>query len=287
MNDITNINGILDVIYELIIQFGTNIIAAIAIFLIGRWAAKLISKIVRRFTDKANVDVTLSSFLINITYYVIIIFTIIACLNRLGVQTASIIAILGAAGLAIGLALQGSLSNFAAGVLIIIFRPFNVGDLIETDGVLGKVEDIQLFTTAMITPDNKRVIAPNSTLTGGNIINYTVTGKLRVDTVIGVSYDADIDQVKQVISEAIESDPLVLKDPEPTIAVMELADSSVNFAIRPWAKPEDYWTVYFNTYENVKKRLDAEGISIPFPQRDIHLFQKTLSGISKSSTMND
>ena len=270
MNDISSL---LETLHGFMIGFGINVIAAIAIFVIGQWCAKLISKIVRRLTVKANVDATLSSFLINITYYGIIAFTIIACLNRLGVQTASIIAILGAAGLAIGLALQGSLSNFAAGVLIIIFRPFNVSDRIEIDGVLGDVEEIQLFTTAIITPDNRRVIVPNSTLTGGNIINYTATGKLRVDTVIGVAYDADIDQVKQVISEVIENDPLVLKEPQPTIAVMELADSSVNFAVRPWAKPEDYWTVYFNIYENVKKRLDAEGITIPFPQRDIHLFQ--------------
>ena len=270
MNDISSL---FETFYELIVSFGFNVIAAIAIFFIGLWGAKLISKIVRRLTVKANLDATLASFLINITYYGIIVFTIIASLNRLGVQTASIVAILGAAGLAIGLALQGSLANFAAGVLIIIFRPFNVNDLIEINGILGNVAEIQLFTTAIITLDNKKVIIPNSTLTGGNIINYTSTGKLRVDTVIGVAYDADIDRVKQVIAEVIESDPLVLKDPKPTIAVMALADSSVNFAVRPWTKPENYWDVYFNTYENVKKRLDTEGIVIPFPQRDIHLFQ--------------
>ena len=268
-----DINKFIEVLQDLITRFGLNIIAAIAIFLIGQWAAKLISKFVRRLVVKANIDATLGSFLVTLSYYILITFTIIAALNRLGVQTASLIAVLGAAGLAIGLALQGSLANFASGVLIIIFRPFNLGDLIEAAGVLGKVKEIQLFTTALTTLDNKLVIVPNSSLTGGNIINYTVTGKLRVDTVIGVSYDSDIDHVKRVIAEVLNNDPLVLKYPKPTVAVLELADSSVNFAVRPWAKPEDYWTVYINTYENVKKRMDAEGITIPFPQRDVHMFQ--------------
>ncbi len=268
-----DIDNFIEVLLELITRFGLNIIAAIAIFFIGQWAAKIMSRLVRRLVSKANVDPTLGSFIVTLTYYVVVIFAVIAALNRLGIQTASLIAVLGAAGLAVGLALQGSLSNFAAGVLIITFRPFNIGDLIEAAGVLGNVKDIQLFTTTLTTPDNKLVIVPNSSLTSGNIINYTVTGKLRVDAVIGVSYDSDIDQVKQVISEVLNKDPFVLKDPEPTVAVLELADSSVNFAVRPWAKPEDYWTVYFNTYENIKKRLDAEGITIPFPQRDVHMFQ--------------
>ncbi len=268
-----DINKFIEVLQDLITRFGLNVIAAIAIFFIGQWIAKLMSRLVRRLVTRANVDPTLGSFVVTLTYYVIVAFVVIAALNRLGIQTASLIAVLGAAGLAVGLALQGSLSNFAAGVLIIIFRPFNVGDLIESAGVLGTVEEIQLFTTSLTTLDNKRVIVPNSSLTGNNIINYTVTGKLRVDTVIGVSYNSDIDHVKRVIFEVLNNDSLVLKDPEPTVAVLELADSSVNFAVRPWAKPEDYWTVYFNTYENVKKRLDAEGIAIPFPQRDVHLLQ--------------
>ena len=267
------LNNYLVVIQDLVTRFGLNLLAAIVIFFIGQWIATFVRRLVRGLMSKANVDPTLASFVGNLTYYSILAFAVIAALNRLGVQTASLIAILGAAGLAVGLALQGSLANFAAGVLIIIFRPFNVGDLIEAADVLGEVLDIQLFTTTLATLDNKQVIVPNSSLTGSNIINYTVRGKLRVDTVIGVAYEADIDQVRQVISEVLESDPLVLKEPTPTIAVMELGDSSVNFAVRPWAKPEDYWSVYFNVHENVKKRLDAAGISIPFPQRDVHLIQ--------------
>ncbi|MGD1940925.1 MAG: mechanosensitive ion channel family protein [Leptolyngbyaceae cyanobacterium] len=268
-----DLNNYLVVIQDLITRFGLNLLAAIVIFFIGQWIAAFVRRLVRGLMSKANIDSTLTSFVGNLAYYGVVAFAVIAALNRLGVQTASLIAILGAAGLAVGLALQGSLANFAAGVLIIIFRPFNVGDLIEAADVLGEVLEMQLFTTTLATLDNKQVIVPNSSLTGGNIINYTVRGKLRVDTVIGVAYEADIDQVRQVISEVLESDPLVLKDPSPTIAVMELGDSSVNFAVRPWAKPEDYWSVYFNVHENVKKRLDAAGISIPFPQRDVHLIQ--------------
>ena len=268
-----DLNNYLVVIQDLITRFGLNLLAAIVIFFIGQWIAAFVRRLVRRLMSKANIDSTLTSFVGNLAYYGVVAFAVIAALNRLGVQTASLIAILGAAGLAVGLALQGSLANFAAGVLIIIFRPFSVGDLIEAADVLGEVLEIQLFTTTFATLDNKQVIVPNSSLTGGNIINYTVRGKLRVDTTIGVAYEADIDQVRQVISEVLESDPLVLKEPSPTIAVMELGDSSVNFAVRPWAKPEDYWSVYFNVHENVKKRLDAAGISIPFPQRDAHLIQ--------------
>lgn len=267
------LNNYLVVIQDLITRFGLNLLAAIVIFFIGQWIAAFVRRLVRGLMSKANIDSTLTSFVGNLAYYGVVAFAVIAALNRLGVQTASLIAILGAAGLAVGLALQGSLANFAAGVLIIIFRPFSVGDLIEAADVLGEVLEIQLFTTTLATLDNKQVIVPNSSLTGGNIVNYTVRGKLRVDTVIGIAYEADIDQVRQVISEVLESDPLVLKNPSPTIAVMELGDSSVNFAVRPWAKPEDYWSVYFNVHENVKKRLDAAGISIPFPQRDVHLIQ--------------
>lgn len=263
----------LNVIQDLVTRFGLNLLAAIVIVFIGLWVARLARRLVRRLMSKASLEPTLTSFVGTLTYYGVVAFTIIAALNRLGVQTASIIAILGAAGLAIGLALQGSLTNFAAGVLIIIFRPFNVGDWIEAADIIGYVEEILLFTTAVVTLDNKRVIVPNASLTGGNIINYSVKGKLRVDTVIGVAYEADIDHVKQVITDVLAADDLILKDPQPTVAVMELADSSVNFAVRPWTAPQHYWRVYFNVHENVKKGLDAAGITIPFPQRDVHLIQ--------------
>jgi small conductance mechanosensitive channel len=266
------IDEYIEILRDLVTRFGLNAIAALAIFLIGRWAAQLVRRIIRRVMVKAKMDPTLTSFVIALSYYGVLATAVIAALNRLGIQTASLIAVLGAAGLAIGLALQGSLANFASGALIIIFRPFNVGDLIEGGGVFGRVEDIDVLTTVLVTLDNKRVTIPNAKLTGDNIVNHSALGKLRVDTVISVAYDADIDQVKAAIADTLAQDPLVLKDPQPTVAVMELADSSVNFAVRPWAHPDHYWQVYFNTQEAVKKRLDAEGITIPFPQRDVHIF---------------
>ncbi|MDJ0705196.1 MAG: mechanosensitive ion channel [Leptolyngbyaceae cyanobacterium MO_188.B28] len=258
---------------ELATRFGLNIIAAIVIFIVGGWAAKIIRRIIKRLMSRGGADPLLVSFGSTITYYAVMAFVVIAALNRLGIQTASFVAVLGAAGLAIGLALQGSLANFAAGALMIIFRPFKVGDLIEGGGVLGVVEEIQLFTTVLKTPENKTVIIPNGKLGGDNIINYSAQGALRVDLVVGVSYDADIDRVKHFIKDVLSQDSRILTDPAPTVAVMELGDNSVNFAVRPWTEPSNNWDVYFATYEAVKKRLDAEGISIPFPQRDVHIFQ--------------
>ena len=224
---------------------------------------------------RSGADPLLVSFSSTITYYALMVFVAIAALNRLGVQTASFIAVLGAAGLAIGLALQGSLTNFAAGVLMIIFRPFKAGDLIEGAGVLGVVEEIQLFNTILKTLENKTAIIPNGKLVGDNILNYNYStqGTIRIDLVVGVSYDADIDRVKQVIKEVLNQNDCILKDPAPTIGLLELGDSSVNFAVRPWTGTNDYWDVYFSTQEALKKRFDAEGISIPFPQRDVHIFQ--------------
>jgi small conductance mechanosensitive channel len=198
---------------------------------------------------------------------------ILAALAQLGIQTTSFIAVIGAAGLAVGLALQGSLANFAAGVLMVIFRPFQVGDFIEGAGVSGIVEEMQIFTTQLRTPDNKTIIIPNAKITGDNVTNYTRKDKRRVDLVIGVSYRDEIGKVKGVVADVLNGDERVLKDPAPTIAVLELGDSSVNFAVRPWVRTEDYWDVYFETTEKIKKRFDAEGISIPFPQRDVHLYQ--------------
>lgn len=268
-----DINQYLAIAQEKALEFGLNLLAAIAIFVIGRWAARLIARLVKRIMARNEVDVMLCNFVANLTYYALLAFVIIAALNRLGIQTASFIALLGAAGLAIGFALQGSLSNFAAGVLMVFFRPFSLGDFIEGGGTMGTVEEITLFTTQLLTPDNKVVIIPNAKLNSDNIINFNVLGQRRMDLVVGVSYDADTNEVKQIIGEEIRKERRFLKDPEPTVGVLELADSSVNFAVRPWVKADDYWDVFFEFQENVKRRLDKEGISIPFPQRDVHIFQ--------------
>lgn len=256
-------------------EFGIDIIAALAIFIIGRWVANLITKGVRRLLERADVDATLVKFLSNIVRILLLIFVILAAIGQLGIQTTSLIAVLGAAGLAVGLALQGSLSNFAAGVLVIIFRPYKVGDYIEAAGVAGTVDEVQIFNTVMNTPDNKRIIVPNSQITGGIITNYSAHETRRVDFTFGIGYADDIDKAKKIIEEVLTSDERVLEDPAPQIVVAELADSSVNIVARPWAKAADYWGLKFDVTETVKKRFDAEGISIPFPQRDVHVYYET------------
>jgi small conductance mechanosensitive channel len=260
-------------IWEILTVYGLKILAAIAVFIIGRWIAKALTRVVEKVMAKGNVDQTLIRFTANLAYIALFTFVVLAALGQLGIQTTSFIAVLGAAGLAIGLALQGSLANFAAGFLIILFRPFKVGDVIEGAGTAGKVEEIQIFTTKIITPDNKTVIVPNAILTGDNIVNWTVKGTRRVDMVFGIGYDDDIDKAKKIIEDVLAKDTRILKEPATTIAVSELADSSVNFVVRPWVKCDDYWNVYFDATENVKKAFDEESISIPFPQRDIHIFQ--------------
>jgi len=270
---VDDINQWLVIAQEVAVELGLNLLAAIVIFVIGRWLAKAIAGFVKRLMARREVDVLLINFISTLVYYALLAFVIIAALNRLGIQTASIIAVLGAAGLAIGLALQGSLSNFAAGVLMVFFRPFGIGDFIEGGGTMGTVKEITLFTTTLLTPDNKVIIIPNAKLNGDNITNFNVLGQRRMDLVFGVSYDADIDRVKQIIADEIKQESRFLRDPAPTIGLLELADSSVNFAVRPWVKADDYWDVFFEFQESVKKRLDSEGISIPFPQRDVHIFQ--------------
>lgn len=265
-------NEILNKIWELTTVFGLKILAAIVILILGRWVAKMLRKLVQRLMNKAKVDPTLVTFVGNLTYVALMTFVILAALAQLGVQTTSFIAVLGAAGLAVGLALQGSLSNFAAGVLMIIFRPFKVGDFIEGGGAAGTVEEIQIFTTQLKTPDNKTVIVPNAKMTSDNIVNWSVKGTRRVDLVMGIGYGDDIDKARQIMGEVLAEDPRILTDPAPTIAVVELADSSVNFVVRPWVNAADYWGVHFDVTEKIKKRFDAEGISIPYPQRDVHVY---------------
>ena len=266
-------SNILPRLQELVAFYGLKIVAAVVIFIVGRWVAKALRRVAVRMMTKANVEETLISFVGNLTYIALLVFVIIAALNQLGVQTTSFIAIIGAAGLAIGLALQGSLANFAAGVLMIIFRPFKVGDYIEAAGVAGVVEEIEIFTTQLRTPDNKTIIIPNASVTGGSITNYSAKDTRRVDMVIGVGYGDDLKKVREVLEEVLAKDDRVLDDPAPTIGVMELGDNSVNFAVRPWVKTADYWGAYFDLTETVKRRFDQEGISIPFPQRDVHLYE--------------
>ena len=260
-------------IQELVTVFGMRILAAVAILFFGWWAAKIIRSIIRKLMERAHVDPTIITFVKNLAYIALLAFVFIAALGKLGIQTASFIAVLGAAGLAVGLALQGSLANFAAGVLLIIFRPFRVDDVIDAAGVIGKVEKIEVFTTQLKTPDNKTIIIPNSKLTADTIVNISAKPTRRVDMIFGVGYEDDLDKVKQVIESVLTEDERILKDPAPTIGLVELADSSVNFAVRPWVNAADYWDVYFDTHEKMKKRFDAEMIAIPYPQRDVHVYE--------------
>jgi small conductance mechanosensitive channel len=242
------------------------------IFVVGRWIAKLLAGVIRKMMKKSNVDETILKFVGNMAYIALMAFVVLAALSQLGIQTTSFIAVLGAAGLAIGLALQGSLSNFAAGFLMIIFRPIRVGDVIEGAGTAGKVEEIAIFTTTLVTPDNKTVIIPNSALTGDNIVNWTVKGTRRVDLVMGIGYEDDIDKAKQIMHDVLAEDDRILEEPAAQIAMVELADSSVNFVVRPWVNGADYWDVYFDLTEKLKVALEENGLSIPYPQRDVHLF---------------
>jgi len=268
-----DLNTILPKLQELITLYGLKIIAAVVILIVGRWVAKGLRRLTVRALIKGKVDETLVSFLGHLTYFTLLAFVIIAALNQLGIQTTSFIAILGAAGLAVGLALQGSLANFAAGVLMIIFRPFRVGDYIEGGATAGIVEEIQIFTTKLRTPDNKSIIIPNAKITGDNIVNYSAKDSRRMDMIVGVSYDDDYDQVKEVLQDILAKDGRILEEPPPTIAILEFGDNSVNFAFRPWVKTAEYWDVYFALTEAIKKRFDEEGITIPYPQRDVHLFE--------------
>lgn len=268
-----NLDRYWDTAYELMTTFGVRVLAAILIFFIGRWIAKQITKGVRKLMEKANTDAMLVKFVSNLVYVGLLVFVVLGAINQLGVQTASFIAVIGAAGLAVGLALQGSLANFAAGVLMLIFKPFKVGDFIEGGGTAGVVEGIQIFNTVMRTPDNKLVIVPNGQIYGGTITNYSAKDTRRVDLVLGVGYDDSLDKVRSVIDDVLSKDERILSDPAPTVGIVELGDSSVNFAVRPWAKSADYWPLLMDLNETFKKRFDAEGISIPFPQRDVHVYE--------------
>lgn len=265
----------MEAVADSIVALVINLIIAAAIFFIGKKLAKMVSELIAKTMARKDADPALVGFVASLVRWALLAFVVIAALGQLGIQTASLVAILGAAGLAVGLALQGSLSNFAAGVLILIFRPYKIGDFVELAGTAGTVAAIQIFTTELVTPDNKQIIVPNSQATGGVITNVSAKPTRRVDMVFGIGYSDDIDKARDIIKGILEADERVLKDPATQIAVSELADSSVNFVVRPWVNAADFWAVKFETTEAVKKRFDEEGVSIPFPQQDVHMHQVT------------
>ena len=262
-----NLEKWLEMGYQLVMTFGPKLIAAILIWIFGSWAVRIILKGLTKTMEKRDYDLSLKKFLTNLIRWGLKIVLIIVVLGTVGIETTSFAALLASVGLAIGLALQGSLGNFAGGVLIMIFKPFKIGDLIEAQGELGVVKRIEIFTTKLTGLSNREVIIPNGALSNGNIINYTTEGTWRVDLTFGVSYDSDIKKTKEVLMNVLTSHPKVLKTPEPSVNVSELADSSINFAVRPWCHTDDYWAVYFGITEDVKEALDKAGIEIPYPHQ--------------------
>ena len=255
------------------VDYGPKVLAALLVFIIGKFVAKMLTGAVRKLMVKGNLDESVAKFLGSLAYMMLMTMVVIAALGQLGVPTNSFVAIIGAAGLAVGFALQGSLGNFAAGVMIMIFRPFKVGDFVEAGGHAGVIEEVQVFATMMRSGDNKLIIIPNNAVTGGSIVNYSAKDTRRIDMVFGIGYDDDIKKAKEILERMVKADSRVLADPAPTIAVAELADSSVNFVVRPWVKGGDYWPTKFDLTESIKLEFDKEGISIPFPQQDVHMHQ--------------
>ena len=255
---------------QYVAPWSIKILLALLIFVVGQLIAKIISKAVGKVLSHTKLDKILIDFIQSLLGAILMIIVIIAALDQLGVNTNSVIAILGAAGLAVGLALQGSLQNFAAGFMLLIFRPFKAGDFVEAAGIAGSISKIGIFSTIMHTGDNKQVTIPNGTIYSSNIINYSATGTRRIDMIFGIGYGDDMRKAREVISAILEQDSRILKDPEPLIAVGELGASSVNFYVRPWVLSDDYWKVKFDLTEKIKQAFDDNGISIPFPQMDIH-----------------
>ena len=251
------------------VDFGLKVLAALAVFVIGRMIAGVIMRAARGVADRVELEPLLENFLLNILNILLTLFIVIAALTQLGFEMTSVIAILGAAGLAVGLALQGSLSNFASGFLIVFFKPYRVGDFIDAAGESGTVQEVTIFNTILNTPDNRRIIVPNANVTSGSIVNYSMLDTRRIDMVVGVGYGDDLREAERVLRATVEADERVLKDQTITIEVSELADSSVNFVVRPWVKTSDYWPTRFALTKNIKLALDEAGISIPFPQREV------------------
>jgi small conductance mechanosensitive channel len=263
--------SIKDTGYDVVMNHGPRVLMVIVLLVVGLWIIKRIESGLRKVMTRRKLDPSLIPFVVTMLDISLKVLLIISLAGVLGFPTTSFVAILGAAGLAVGLALQGTLANFAGGVLILIFKPFRVGDLIEAQGEKGNVKEIQIFVTIINTPENKTVIIPNGAISNGNITNYTVEGVIRVDMTFGVSYDSDIKKTKEVLLTILQNHPKTLKEPAPFVGVSALADSSVNFAVRPYTHPNDYWDVYFDVYEAGKIALDEAGITIPFPQVDVHM----------------
>ncbi|MBU2972547.1 mechanosensitive ion channel [Pseudoalteromonas sp. C2R02] len=271
---ITQLESLSVKIYDLALELAPKLALAIITLLVGLWIIKGLTKVLKVSMERSKVDPTLIPFMGSLVSWMLKVLLFISVASMIGIATTSFVAVLGAAGLAVGLALQGSLANFAGGVLIMIFKPYKVGDLIKSQGHLGVVKEVQIFNTILLSPQSKQIIIPNGAVSNGSIVNYTVEGLIRVDLTVGVSYDADIDQTKAVLMDVLKNNDRVLKDPAPFVGVSEMADSSVNFAVRPHCHPEHYWDVYFEVNESMKKALDKNAIAIPFPQRDVHLIQQ-------------
>ncbi|WP_456443003.1 mechanosensitive ion channel family protein [Caldithrix abyssi] len=265
---------------DLAFKLVPQLLLAIVVLILGLWAIKFLGRGINRALEKSKVDVSLQKFLVSLISIGFKILLLISIASMLGIATTSFVTIIGAMGLAVGLALQGSLANFAGGVLILLLKPFKVGDVIDAQGFIGKVDQIQIFNTILKTFDNKTIFIPNAALSNGNITNYSIEPTRRVDMTFGIGYNDDLKKAKQILTEMVEKDERILKEPAPTVALAELGDSSVNFAVRVWVKQEDFWNVYYDFQENVKLTFDAQGISIPYPQHDVHLYQVN-GGVTK------
>jgi small conductance mechanosensitive channel len=268
-----NLDNIFETVSYWVTTYSMKLVAALLVFFVGKWLSGHISRLVVRLLEKNKVELTLIHFLENLIYYTLLILVLVAAAGQLGINTTSFLTIIGAAGLAVALALKDSLSNIASGVMMIFLQPFRVGDIVTAAGVTGRVAMLNIFYTTINTLDNQKMIVPNSSITANVITNVFANPTRRVDLVFGISYGDDIGKAKGILNDLIASDPRILKNLAPTIAVSELADSSVNFIVRPWVKSEDYWPVYYDMTEKVKTTFDKEDISIPFPQRDVHLYQ--------------
>ncbi len=269
------INSLLqpEMIQQFLLPWSIRLVAALGIWLIGKWVAGRLTAVARSLMKKGKLDQMLTQFLGNIIYTVLLVVVGIAALDHLGVETTSMLAVFGAAGLAVGLALKDSLANFSSGVMLILFRPFKVGDFIEAAGTAGTVEEVRIFSTMLKTGDNRQIIIPNGRIYGGTIVNVNAKPTRRIDLVFGIGYEDDIRLARKLIQEAMDADERILEEPAPAIALAELGDSSVNFNVRPWVNTPDYWAVRASLLENIKLAFDSNGISIPYPQRDVHLYE--------------